>query len=255
MQKNNQALPDYGNWVSKNNIYVPLAAALFFLAIAFFLNPFFLIAFGFFLLPVFYFTYSHYKFSTGGGDIQNRLRSLVPDYLKWDGKGKIIDIGCGNGALTIKIAQKYPGASVTGLDYWGRQWDYSAKACESNAQHAGVGAMVTFSRASADKLPFADGYFDAAVSNLVFHEVHEAKDKKEVVREAFRVLKKGGDFAFQDLFLLKNIYGDIDVFLETIRSWGISEVHFMDTSKSSFIPRALKLPFMVGRIGIIYGKK
>jgi SAM-dependent methyltransferase len=255
MQKNDRTLPDYGNWVSKNLIYVPLAGAIFFLAIAFFINPFFLIVFVFFLLPVFYFTYAHYKFSTGGGDVQNRLRKLVPDYLKWDGRGKIIDIGCGNGALAINVAQKFPEASVTGIDYWGRQWDYSAKACKNNAQKAGVGDRTTFSRASADKLPFADGYFDAAVSNLVFHEVHEAKDKKEVVREAFRILKKGGYFAFQDLFLLKNIYGDIDGFMETIKSWGINEVHFIDTSKSSFIPRPLRAPFMVGRIGIIYGKK
>ncbi len=39
------------------------------------------------------------------------------------------------------------------------------------------------------------------------------------------------------------------------RSWGIEEVEFVDTSKSEFIPKLLKLPFMVGRIGILHGKK
>jgi hypothetical protein len=62
-------------------------------------------------------------------------------------------------------------------------------------------------------------------------------------------------FAFQDLFLVKKYYGDVDDLVATIRSWGIEEVAFANTSRSEFIPKALRLPFMLGRIGIIYGKK
>ncbi len=43
--------------------------------------------------------------------------------------------------------------------------------------------------------------------------------------------------------------------LETIRSWGIDRVEYVDTSESEFIPRALRLPFMVGTIGILHGIK
>lgn len=114
---------------------------------------------------------------------------------------------------------------------------------------------MTFQRASASALPFQDGFFDAAVSNFVFHEVKDVPDKKLVVREALRVVKKGGRFAFQDLFLLQSVYGEIGALLEAIRDWGVEEVAFVDTSNSDFIPQALKLPMMLGRIGIIYGKK
>lgn len=255
MVKDKPRGPDYGNWVSLTLIFIPLAVALFFLAIAFFISFFFLVATLFFLVPVIYFTYVHHKFSVKGGNIQDRLRSLVVDHLRWDGNGKAIDIGCGNGALAIKVAQKFPGAEVTGIDYWGKQWGYSLKSCESNAQHAGVDSRVSFKHASAVKLPYEDEHFDTAVSNLVFHEVHDAKDKKEVVKEAFRVLKKGGHYSFQDLFMLRSVYGNIDDFLDEIRGWGICEVNFNDTSRSPFIPGGLKLPFMIGKIGIIYGKK
>jgi hypothetical protein len=61
--------------------------------------------------------------------------------------------------------------------------------------------------------------------------------------------------ACQDLFLAKGLYGEVDDLLETIQSWGIAEVAFVDTSAFGFIPTALKLPFMVGKIGIIYGTK
>ena len=43
--------------------------------------------------------------------------------------------------------------------------------------------------------------------------------------------------------------------MNEIKSWGIKEIKFVDTSKSTFIPMALKLPFMIGKIGIIYGEK
>ena len=67
--------------------------------------------------------------------------------------------------------------------------------------------------------------------------------------------KKGGWFVFQDLFLWRLVYGEIDDLLETIRSWGIETVEFVDTSDSDFIPKALKLPFMLGTVGILYGRK
>jgi ubiquinone/menaquinone biosynthesis C-methylase UbiE len=104
-------------------------------------------------------------------------------------------------------------------------------------------------------LPFADGAFDVAVSNLTFHEVSDIKDKKDAIKEALRVVKKGGRFSFQDLFLWKTVYGEVDDLLETVRSWGIENVEFVNTSDSEFITKALKLPFMVGTIGILHGKK
>jgi ubiquinone/menaquinone biosynthesis C-methylase UbiE len=175
--------------------------------------------------------------------------------LDWSGDGKALDIGCGNGALTNRLARKFPKAQVTGIDFWGKRWEYSKDACEGNAQAEGVDDRVVFQKASASKLPFADEYFDVAVSNLCFHEVADSKDKREVIREALRVVKKGGKFAFQDLFLLKQVYGDPDDLVATIKSLGISKVEFIDTRNAPFIPAALKLPFMVGRIGLIKGEK
>ncbi len=82
----------------------------------------------------------------------------------------------------------------------------------------------------------------------------DARDKREVLKEALRVVKKGGAFAFQDLFLLKRVYGDVDDLLETVRSWGVTSVEFVDTSKAPF-PKALRLPFMLGAIGVVHGRK
>jgi ubiquinone/menaquinone biosynthesis C-methylase UbiE len=207
------------------------------------------------LLVALYLAYVRYQFSPGGGGIQNSVWALALENLVWDGTGTALDIGCGNGALAIELAKEHPGASVLGVDYWGRLWEYSKETCESNARIEGVDDRVSFQKANAVSLPFGDGHFDAAVSNLVFHDVGEAKDKRPVIREALRVVKKGGSFSFQDEFLVKSLFGDPDDLIATIRSWGVEKVELIRTCDADFIPRALKLPLFLGTIAVIAGRK
>jgi SAM-dependent methyltransferase len=248
------AKPEYGNWVPKRMIYLSGFVGFVFLGLAL-VFWFLAVLAGLFFLVAAYFIYARHQFSLKGGKVQDRVWTLVLEKLEWNGEGKALDIGCGNGALTIKLAKKHPKAHVTGIDYWGKRWEYSKKICERNAEIEGVNEHITFRKASAVALPFEDGYFDAAVSNFVFHEVSDAKDKRELIREALRVVKKGGKFSFQDEFLVKQLFGDIDDLVETIKSWGITKVEFVQTRDADFIPQALKLPFMLGSIGLIRGEK
>ncbi|MGZ4881746.1 MAG: class I SAM-dependent methyltransferase [Halobacteriota archaeon] len=246
--------PDYGNWVSMRLLYRFAVGAIIFVALSF---VFFAAIIGVVVCVVTlgYFALARVLMSARGGNLQARVRGLVLERLAWDGEGRALDIGCGNGPLAIDVAKKYPNSLVRGIDNWDGKWAYSQSVCEHNAEIEGVVDRVTFQRASASALPFDDESFDAAVSNLVFHEVGGVHDKRDLVKEALRVVKKGGSFAFQDLFLLRKAYGDVDELLATIRSWGIERVEFADTSRSSFIPRVLRPSFMLGAIGIVYGRK
>jgi len=245
---------DYGNWVSRKFIYVPAVLAIIFLGLSF-LSLFFLVGTFLLLIPTAYFIYAYMQFSPRGANLQAKIRDLALKQLVWDGDGRLLDIGCGNGALAIEAAKKYPQTHIVGIDYWGGQWEYSKESCEKNARIAGVSERASFQKASAAKLPFTDEFFDVALSNFVFHEVQDVKDKRAVIKEALRVIKKDGLFVFQDLFLWKRIYGETEALLATIQSWGVQEVNIIDTSQQKFIPGAMKLPFMVGQIGIIYGRK
>ena len=249
MQKTN-----YGNWVSRRLIYFPVIVAAFFLGLCF-ISIYFLIGAVILAVPLAYFSYAYYKFSPAGGNIQSRVVDLVVSRINWTGNGKALDIGCGNGALAIKVAKKFAASRVTGIDYWGAQWDYAREVCIRNAEVEGVSERMEFQKASASSLPFSDESFDLAVSNFVFHEVQDTRDKRDVIREALRVVKKGGEFVFQDLFKVKAYYGDIEELLSTIKSWGVEKAEFIDTSKADFIPGPLRLPFMIGSIGIICGVK
>jgi SAM-dependent methyltransferase len=248
------AKPEYGNWVSKRLIYLPGFVGLVFLGLGLMFWVLVIPAVLFLLVSA-YFLYVRYKFSPQGGNLQDRVWKLVLANLDWNGEGEALDIGCGNGALTVKLAQKHVKAHVTGIDYWGKNWEYSKNTCERNAEIAGVSERVTIQKASAVSLPFDDEYFDAAVSNFVFHMVGYSKDKRELIREALRVVKKGGKFSFQDEFLIKQLFGDINDLIETIKRWGISKVEYVQTRDADFIPSALKMPFILGTMGIIKGEK
>ncbi len=145
-----------------------------------------------FLLITAYFAYAWWRFSPQGGNVQAHIVDLLLARLDWDGQGAALDIGCGNGPLAIKLACRFPHARATGIDYWGKNWDYSQSVCEGNARAAGVGDRLEFRKASASELPFPDESFDLAVSNLVFHEVSQVKDKRQLVGEALRVVKRAG---------------------------------------------------------------
>lgn len=256
MRKNKSSTPqvNYGNWVPKKLIYFFGFLSVIFFGLSY-ISLLFLIGAVLFLVPLIYFTCAYYLFSPKGGNLQSKFRDLMFSLLVWNGDGKLLDIGCGNGALAIDVAKKYPKAQVTGIDYWGKSWDYSQQSCEKNAEIADVANRTTFQKASAAKLPFADDSFDVAVSSFVFHEVRDAKDKKEVIKEALRVVKKGGLFVFQDLFLDKGIYGEPQDLLAIIKDWGVQDVNLLHTRDQEFIPRVLKPSFMLGSVGIIYGKK
>lgn len=124
--------PEYANWVSSRLVYAPAGLAVLLGGLSA-LSPWFVLP----ALPIFacasYFAYARWKLSARGGDIQSKIQALVLQHLHWQGNGEVLDIGCGNGPLTIAIAKAYPSAHVTGIDYWGRSWEYSKAVCEKNA--------------------------------------------------------------------------------------------------------------------------
>lgn len=253
---------NYGNWVPEKLLcalwmLTILAAAL--LAVNFrvwkitALTVIFAVGLVVALFYAIYMSLLHHTFSFHGGGLMGRMHEYLLSCLPWDGEGKILDIGCGSGALIIRAKKKFPQSQAVGLDYWGITWDYAKEQCEKNA-HIENTDSIQFVNGNAASLCYEDGYFDAVISNFVFHEVRTVSDKRSLVKEALRVVKKGGAFAFQDMFEVKRLYGDMDSFLEELNSWGVEDVHYEShTENLPFIPGSIKLMFK--DMGILYGTK
>jgi ubiquinone/menaquinone biosynthesis C-methylase UbiE len=254
MKENNQQQYLFNTWVPEKMVSIPAILGVCFLAVGILHWVFWIIAILFFLISSYFFI-AKWMFSPDGKDVQNKILDMLVVAIHWDGEGTVLDIGCGSGQLIIKLAQRCPNAHFCGTDYWGKNWDYSRAVCKSNAEIAGISDRVTFKNGSAVALPFDENQFDLVVSNLTFHEVMNVKDKSICLKEALRVLKPGGIFVFQDLFLLTPYFGTSDELLQKMKQFGAEKVKFTPTHGAPFIPGWIKLPFMVGTIAILHGIK
>jgi ubiquinone/menaquinone biosynthesis C-methylase UbiE len=99
---------------------------------------------------------------------------------------RVLDFGCGPGSLTIALkAAVGPTGSAHGIDAATEMIDVARR----NALEAG--AEVDFQVGLAEAMPFPDGTFDLAVSQLAIH--HLPGDlKPRAFAEMARVLKPGG---------------------------------------------------------------
>ena len=103
----------------------------------------------------------------------NRIFSLDPE-----ANLRILEIGCGPGALAEALHRWYPNAEITAID---RDSNFI-----SFAQNNIPG--VTFMEGDATKLPFTDNFFDITISNTVQEHV----EPTVFWGEQRRVLKPGG---------------------------------------------------------------
>ncbi len=92
---------------------------------------------------------------------------------------RVLDVGCGPGALTTELVGRLGAAAVSAVDP-------SEPFVEAaRTRHPGV----TVHRAAAEQLPFEAGTFDAALAQLV---VHFMQRPAEGLRELARVTRGGG---------------------------------------------------------------
>lgn len=251
---------NYGNWVRKKNLLilglcVLGIGALIFVPLGLVYQVAVAILFGVVLLSFLFPIYAYIMFSQNGGKLQEKIYNLIIQHLGKGLNGRFIDIGSGNGVLAIKLAQQHENIQVTGIDYWGEDWEYSKSISEKNARTVGVENRVHFQKGDAARLDFADNTFDGAISNLTFHEVKSVADKKLVVQEALRVVKSGGNFSFVDHFFDEKYYGKELEFEQFLKGLKLRRYERMRLQEVIGLPSMLKHPKILGKVGILFGNK
>jgi arsenite methyltransferase len=123
------------------------------------------------------------------------------DDLGLAGDERVLDLGCGRGAVLIATAHRLPRGRAVGVDLW-RSVDQSGnaiKATANNAEAEGVADRVDLRTGDMTALPFADGEFDAVVSSLAIHNIGKKDGRDKALDEAIRVLRPGGRLMIADI--------------------------------------------------------
>jgi ubiquinone/menaquinone biosynthesis C-methylase UbiE len=123
------------------------------------------------------------------------------DDLNLCGDERILDLGCGRGAVLLMAAKQLTTGRAVGIDLW-RRVDQSGNAIEVTERNAiaeGVRDRVEVSTADMTDLPFPDGHFDVVTSSLAIHNIKATGGQIRAIDEALRVLCPGGRIMIVDI--------------------------------------------------------
>jgi trans-aconitate methyltransferase len=121
-----------------------------------------------------------YQESSG---MQKRWAYVVLGLIDFKSAKSIMDIGSGDGVITLNIAQRHPNAMVIGLDLSEKMVFFANKTHQNQKN-------LLFIQGDAQKLPFIN-HFDVVVS---FNTMHRLPDPKAAIQGIFNALNPKGKF-------------------------------------------------------------
>jgi ubiquinone/menaquinone biosynthesis C-methylase UbiE len=123
-----------------------------------------------------------------GGD---RARKALLNQAAIHTGHRVLDIGCGTGALVVLIKRLHPDVDVVGLDPDPNALIRAGRKAERTA------VPIQLDQGFSDELPYPDASFDRVFSSFMLHHLQPG-EREKTLREIRRVLKPGGSLHLLD---------------------------------------------------------
>lgn len=161
-----------------------------------------------------------------------RIKEAVVDRARLGNGQRVLDFGCGTATLTVLIKRRFPGALVRGLDIDDGILALARRKAEAQ------GADLGFDRYDGGRFPYPDASFDRVVTCFVLHHL-DNRDKKNALREMFRVLRPGGELSAADFDRARN----------PVRRLAFGVVRLTDSRRSTRANAEGRVPDMIQAVG------
>lgn len=171
------------------------------------------------------------------GKLSKKFYNLITSNIKMNDGCKILDVGCGTGTILNRLS------STCKIDGYGIDVE------ENMIEQAKIKCpQMNISVCSCDSTPFKDGSFDAVTACMAYHHF---PNKEAFIKEAYRLLKKGGRIYVADpcfpfivrklmngVLSLLNVVGEFFVEKELklqFEKFGFTEVDYKKDSYAQLI--------------------
>lgn len=107
-------------------------------------------------------------------------------------QAEVLDLGTGTAQIPIELCRRHDGLRIVAIDLA----EEMLRLARRNVASSPFGDRITLEQVDAKGLPFADGRFDAVISNSIVHHIPRPA---VALAEALRVLAPGGVVFVRDL--------------------------------------------------------
>lgn len=187
------------------------------------------------------------------------INNVLTDFANINKGDAVLDAGCGVGGSSLWLASQKE-CTVTGISLSAKQ----VAQANAYASEAGLHNNVTFDVNNYLHTGYAAGSFDVV---WAIESVCHAEDKAEFIREAYRLLKKGGRLVLADFFKEENLspqqneevkqwadgwavndFATLQNFKEALDQTGFDSIEIRDASKA-IMPSAKRLyrAYLIGK--------
>jgi arsenite methyltransferase len=116
------------------------------------------------------------------------------------GDERVLDLGCGRGAVLLAAAKLVPRGRVVGVDIWrADQTGNCVQSTLANADAEGVTDRIELHTRDMTDLHLPNESVDLVVSSLAIHNLPGNDKRRSAIAEAVRVLRPGGRVVIADI--------------------------------------------------------